>query len=317
MLHTRVTELLGIDYPILCGGMIWVSTSPLVAAVSEAGGLGLLAGGSMSPEELASEIDKVRLATKAPFGVNIPLVAPKAEEKLEVCKEKRVGIISTSAGNPARYTRMLKERGCKVIHVVASVAMAKKAESSGVDIIVAEGYEAGGHNGRDELTTMAMVPQVVDAVEIPVVAAGGIADGRGLAAALCLGAEGVQMGSRFVVTKESPVHRKYKERIIAAADTDTVITGRFFNPTRVVKNRLAQEILQWEKEARPPEDILEMIGDNRMKRAAIEGDMEEGSVMIGQVAGMIKEEKSVREVFEELLYDFKEVVKRLTSLVED
>jgi len=310
-MKTRVPEILGIEYPILQGGMIWVTDAGLAAAVSEGGGLGMIGAGGMAPEMLTEEITRAKSLTDKTFGVNIPLQRPDAGDMIEVAARSGVPILSTSAGNPLSFTALAKEQGMKVVHVVSNVRMAEKAQEAGVDVIVAEGYEAGGHNGFDELTTMALVPQVVDAVEVPVVAAGGIADARGMVAAFALGAEGVQMGTRFLASLESPAHDRYKELVVKANDRGTVITGRAFGPVRVIKNTLAEKILQAESEGWSTEQIMEMIGPGRTMKAAMEGDMDEGSFMCGQICGMIGELKSSAEIIQEMMEGYKEVAATL------
>jgi enoyl-[acyl-carrier protein] reductase II len=310
-MKTRVTGILGIEYPILQGGMIWVTDSGLAAAVSEGGGLGMIGAGGMAPEMLTEEIARAKSLTDKTFGVNIPLQRPDAGDMIEVAVRSGAPVLSTSAGNPLSFTALAKEHGMKVVHVVSNVRMAEKAQEAGVDVIVAEGYEAGGHNGFDEITTMALVPQVVDAVEVPVVAAGGIADARGMVAAFALGAEGVQMGTRFLVSLESPAHDKYKELVVNANDRDTVITGRAFGPVRVIKNTLAERILQAESEGWSTEQIMEMIGPGRTMKAAMEGDIDEGSFMCGQISGMIGELKSAAEIIQEMMEGYDEVAGRL------
>ena len=306
-MKTRVPEVLGIEYPILQGGMIWVTDAGLAAAVSEGGGLGVIGAGGMPAEILEAEIARARELTDKDFGVNIPLQRPDAGELIKVVAGSGAGVLSTSAGNPKTFTAAAKEMGMKVIHVVSNVRMAEKAQEAGVDVIVAEGYEAGGHNGFDEITTMALVPQVVDAVEVPVVAAGGIADARGMVAAFALGAEGVQMGTRFLASLESPAHDRYKELVVKADDRGTVITGRAFGPVRVIKNTLAERILQAESENWSTEEILELIGPGRTMKAAMEGDLEEGSFMCGQICGMIGELKSAAEIIREMMEGYDEV----------
>lgn len=310
-MKSRVPGILGIEYPILQGGMIWVSDARLAAAVSEAGGLGVIGAGGMPPETVEEEIRKTRELTSKPFGVNIPILSPFGEGVFETAARLGVPVLTTSAGNPMAFTARAKEAGMKVVHVVSNVRMARKAQEAGVDVIVAEGYEAGGHNGFDELTTMALVPQVVDAVEVPVVAAGGIADARGMVAAFALGAEGVQLGTRFLASTESPAHPRYKELILSAGDCSTVITGRAFGPVRVLRNKLAEMILQAEREGMPPEKMQEMIGSGRSVKACLEGDLDEGSFMSGQVAGMIRELKSVREIIAELVEGYVRIVEGL------
>jgi enoyl-[acyl-carrier protein] reductase II len=303
-MKSRIPDILGIKYPILQGGMIWVSDATLAAAVSEAGGLGVIGAGGMTPEDIEEEVAKARELTAKPFGVNIPLLRPDAGAIVEVVGGLGVAVLTTSAGNPLTYTATARRLGMKVVHVVSNVRMAEKAQEAGADVVVAEGYEAGGHNGFDEITTMALVPQVVDAVEVPVVAAGGIGDARGMVAAFALGAEGVQMGTRFLASRESPAHPRYKELILSTTDRGTVITGRSFGPVRVIRNALAENILRAEREGWPPEKIQEMIGHGRSIKASSEGDIDEGSFMSGQIAGMIRKVQSVEEIIAELVEDY-------------
>jgi len=308
-LKTRVCELLGIEAPIIQGGMVYIATPELAAAVSNAGGLGQLTWGK-DPELLRQRIRKTREMTDKPFGVNIPLLVPEAQSFIDVSIEENVDIIFTSAGNPAKFTEYIKDKGPKVGHVAPSVRLAQKAEASGVDLLVAEGWEAGGHNAYDDVTVMTLIPQVTDAVKIPVVAAGGIADARGMVAAFSLGAEAIQMGTRFVMTKECIAHQNYKEAIIGAPDTATVITGRTFGPTRILKNKLAETIISWEYQGLSSDAILERLGSGRSQKAILEGDLEDGSPMIGQIAGMINDVISVQEVFDRILSQVKPVLEK-------
>ncbi|MCD6569327.1 MAG: nitronate monooxygenase [Deltaproteobacteria bacterium] len=312
MIETRVSKALGIEYPIIKGGMVWVSNSTLTAAVSNAGGLGVMGIGSMDIETLNTELDKLMSMTDKPFGINFPLIRPDYEAMIGKALDKGVKVVVTSAGNPAKIYKMLQSAGVISIHVIANVRMAQRVQDFGYHMVVAEGFEAGGHNGRDELTTFALIPQVTDTIDIPVIAAGGIADARGMVAAFALGAEGIQMGTRFAATKESPVHENFKQAIINAKDTDTTITGRKVNdPVRVIKNKLSQKILDAETTGTSPEDILDMIGPGRTYMASLEGDVEDGSVMSGQIAGMIKEIKSVQEVFDEIIPGIEPVINRI------
>ena len=298
-MKTRVTELLGIQYPIIQGGMAWVAEQHLAAAVSEAGGLGLLGGASAPGEVIREEIREVKKLTKKPFGVNVMLMSPHADEVAKVVVEEGIKVVTTGAGIPAKYMPMWKEAGVKVIPVVASVAQAKMMEKAGADAVVAEGMESGGHIG--ETTTMALVPQGVDAVSIPVIAAGGIGDGRGVAAAFMLGAEAVQVGTRFVVAKESIVHANYKNRVIKAKDIDSTITGvSHGHPVRCLRNKMTREYLKLEKEGKTFEE-LEYLTLGTLRKAVIEGDVETGTVMAGQIAGMIKKEQTCQEIIEEMM----------------
>jgi len=271
----------------------------------------MIGAGGMPLEMLEKEIARARELTGRNFGVNVPLQRPDAADLIAVAADNGVPVLSTSAGNPDLFTSMAREQGMKVIHVVSNVRMAEKAQEAGVDVIVAEGYEAGGHNGFDEITTTALVPQVADAVKTPVVAAGGIADARGMVAAFALGAEGVQMGTRFLASLESPAHNRYKELVVNAGDRGTVVTGRAFGPVRVIKNSLAERILQAESEGWSTDQILEMIGPGRTMKAATEGDLEEGSFMCGQICGMIGELKSAAGIIGEMMEAYEKVAAAL------
>lgn len=298
-MKTRITELLGIDCPIIQGGMAWVAEHRLAAAVSEAGGLGLIAAASAPPEVVREEIRKARELTDKPVGVNIMLMNPNAPEVAKVVLEEGVKVVTTGAGNPAKFMKDFKEAGVKVIPVVASVAMAKMMERCGADAVVAEGTESGGHIGS--ATTMCLVPQVVDAVQIPVVAAGGIGDGRGFAAAFMLGAEAVQMGTRFLVAKESIVHQNYKEKVIKAKDIDSEVTGMSTgHPVRQLRNQMTREYLRLEKEGAGLEE-LEHLTLGALRKAVMDGDTVNGTLMAGQIAGLVKKEQSCKEMMEEIM----------------
>lgn len=298
-MKTRLTELLGIEYPIIQGGMAWVAEHKLASAVSEAGGLGIIGAGGAPASFVREQVRKAKEVTDKPFGVNIMLMNPEADRIAEVVVEEGVKVVTTGAGNPGKYMAMWKQAGIKVIPVVASSAMAKLMERGGADAVVAEGMESGGHIGS--LTTMALVPQVVDAVSIPVIAAGGIGDGRGLAAALMLGAEGVQMGTRFVVAKESIVHPNYKEKLIKAKDIDSEVTGMSTgHPVRSLRNKMTKEYLRLEKEGADFE-TLEKLGLGALRKAVVEGDVVNGTVMAGQIAGMVNREQTCREMIEEIM----------------
>ena len=302
MKKTRICDLLGIEYPIIQGGMTLIAGAELAAAVSNAGALGILspnagADPNLRPaENLRNLIRKTKTLTSKPFGVNVPLAGGGAE-LIEVVIEEGVGVVTTSMGSPAPVAKRLKEAGVKMLHLVASARHARRAEAEGVDAVIAEGYEAGGHNGLDELPTFVLVPQVVDAVQIPVVAAGGIADARGVIAAFALGAEGVQIGTRFIATHESLAHPNFKEAVVKAADTDTTITGRKIGPTRTLKNELSQQILEMENRGAPREELLAFIGaGQRTRQGQVEGDMVHGEAYCGAVAGLVKEIVSAGEI---------------------
>jgi len=318
MKHTRLCDLLGIDYPIIQGGMVWIASAELAAAVSNAGGLGLIspnAGMSRNGdqvENLKKQIEIAKGLTSKPFGVNLPILNnPQIEALVDAVIKAGVKVVVTAAGNPALYTSRFKEAGIKVLHLVAAVRHAQSAEKRGVDAVIAEGYEAGGHNGLDELTTLTLVPQVVDAVAIPVVAAGGIADARGVVAALALGAEGVQMGTRFVATRECGAHQNFKDAIVKASDTDTAITGRKLGPTLILKNEIAAKLLDMEATGASAEELLAFIGSSRSRTGQFEGDLANGEAYCGSIAGMIKEIKSVAEIIRNIVDDYDAVLARL------
>lgn len=297
--NTRLTELLGIQYPVIQGGMSWVAEKNLASAVSEAGGLGIIAAGAAPAEWVREQIREVKRKTDKPFGLNIMLMNPNADEIAKIVVEEKVPVVTTGAGNPSKYMDMWKEAGVKVIPVVASVALAKRMERSGADAIIAEGTEAGGHIG--ETTTMVLIPQIADAVNIPVIAAGGIADGRGLAAAFMLGASGVQIGTHFVVTKESIVHQNYKNAIIKASDIDTKVTGRTTgHPVRCLRNNMTREYLKKEGEGATLEE-LEYLTLGGLRKAVVDGDTANGSLMAGQSAGLVKEEYTCKEFIEKIV----------------
>lgn len=298
-MKTRVTELLGIEYPVIQGGMAWVGTYELASAVSEAGGLGIIGAGGAPAEWVREQIHAMKARTDKPFGVNLMLMNPEADQIAQIIAEEHVRVVTTGAGNPSKYISMWKEAGVKVIPVVASVAMARMMERGGADAIIAEGTESGGHIGPQ--TTMTLVPQVVDAVSIPVIGAGGIADGRGFAAVLLLGAEAVQMGTRFVAAKESIVHQNYKEKIIKAKDIDSEVTGRSTgHPIRVLRNKMTKEYLKREQEGASLEE-LEQLTLGALKNAVVDGDVVNGSVMAGQCAGMVKNEESCAEIIQDVM----------------
>lgn len=312
-MKTEVTKLLGIEYPIIQGGMAWVAEYHLAAAVSEAGGLGLIAAGSAPADWVREQIREAKKLTDKPFGVNIMLMNPYAEEVAKIVAEEQVKVVTTGAGNPEKYMKMWKEAGVKVIPVVASVALAKRMERAGADAVVAEGCEAGGHIG--ESTTMTLVPQVVDAVNIPVIAAGGVADGRGMAAAFMLGAKGVQMGTHFVVTDECQVHENYKDRVIKATDIDTRVTGRTTgHPVRALRNEMTRKYLALENEGASFEE-LEQLTLGGLRKAVVDGDVKTGSVMSGQIAGLVKEKMSCKALIEKIVAETDALMKG-TSIYE-
>ena len=311
MLKTAVCDLFGIKHPIIQGGMAHLGTAELVSAVSNAGGLGIIGAGYYQPDWVRQQIRLTKQQTDKPFGVNIPLTSPFAEQVIEIILEGKVAIVATGVGNPETYLPRFKQAGMRVMPVVASVALAKRLEKAGVDAIVAEGTESGGHVG--ETTTMALVPQVVDNVQIPVVAAGGIGDGRGLAAALALGAQGVQIGTRFVCSEECIAHPRYKEKILEAHDRSTVVTGHTTGlPLRALKNSLTEQYLELEKAGVSKEE-LDLFGQGRMHMGLIEGDIDDGSLLSGQIAGLIKEIKPVRVIIEEMVAEAETIIAGLKN----
>lgn len=313
MLNSKICKMLNIEYPIIQGGMAWISDYSLASAVSNAGGLGIIAAGNAPGNWVREQIREAKKLTDKPFGVNIMLLSPYVDEVVDVVCEESVKVVITGAGNPGKYMDRFKEHNITVIPVVPSVALAKRMERTGADAIIAEGGEAGGHVG--ELTTMALVPQVVDAVNLPVIAAGGIADGRGVAAAFMLGSDGIQVGTRFLVAKECTVHESYKEKILKAKDTDTAVTARSTgHPVRVIRNKLVRQFKQLEKSGAPIEEIEE-LGKGALYKAAIEGDVKFGSVMAGQIAGMINKEETCEEIILDLFLDAKKVLTERTSLI--
>ncbi len=306
-MQTEITRLLGIEYPIIQGGMAWVAEYHLAAAVSDAGGLGIIGAANAPAEWVREQIRKAKEMTDKPFGVNVMLMSPHAEEVAKVVAEEGVAVVTTGAGNPEKYMEMWKEKDIRVIPVIASVALAKRMERQGADAVVAEGCESGGHIG--ESTTMTLVPQVVDEVHIPVIAAGGIGDGRGIAAAFMLGAKGVQMGTHFVVTRECQVHPNYKERILKAKDIDTRVTGRSTgHPVRALRNEMTKKYLELESKGAGLEE-LEYLTLGALRKAVVEGDMKNGSVMSGQIAGMVKEELTCKQLIDKLVRETDALIK--------
>lgn len=306
-MYADICGLLNIQYPIIQGAMAWISDPSLVSAVSEAGGLGVLATGHLDAEGCVKAIKEIRERTDKPFAVNIMLLSQFADEIVKAVCEQKVSVVTTGAGSPGKYIQMFKEAGTKVLPVAPSVAIAKRMEKDGADAVIAEGCESGGHVGK--ITTMALVPQVVDALNIPVIAAGGIADGRGMAAARMLGASGFQIGTRFLVAKECTVHQNYKDRIIKAKDIDTTTTGASTgHPVRVIRNKLARKFEELEKSNAPAEE-LDKLGRGALRRAVAEGDIENGSVMSGQIAGLVNKEQTAEEIIKELYEQYKEIMK--------
>lgn len=304
MIQTRITELFGIQYPVIQGGMVWISGWRLAAAVSNAGGLGLLGAGSMHPETLVEHIQKMKAATDKPWGVNIPLMYPEIERLIEIIINEGVKIVFTSAGSPKKYTARFHEAGIKVVHVVSSSKFARKCEEAGVDAIVAEGFEAGGHNGREETTTLTLIPQVRRATTLPLIAAGGIGSGEAVLAAMALGAEGVQIGTLFALTEESSASEAFKRRCVSLEEGDTMLTLKAISPTRLIKNDLYNRILEAEKQGASVEDLRAILGKAAAKRGIFEGDIDNGELEIGQIASAIKEIQSVEQVMQRLKEEF-------------
>ena len=306
----RIQQLFGIKYPIIQGGMIWCSGWELAAAVSNAGGLGLIGSGSMYPEVLRDHIRKCKSATNKPFGVNIPLMYPNIQDHIQIVIDEGVKIVFTSAGSPKKYTSFLQEHGIKVAHVIANKKFAIKCVEAGVDAIVAEGFEAGGHNGADEITTMCLIPMIADAVNIPLIAAGGISSGKSMFAAMVLGADGVQMGSRFVASEECSAHINFKHKVVAADEGETVLTLKELTAVRLIKNEFYDEIQKAYKRNATYEELKELLGRGRAKKGMFEGDLIQGELEIGQVSAMIKEIKPVADIISQIVEDFEKANKK-------
>ena len=310
-----IKNLFNIKYPIVQGGMVWVSGWKLASAVSNAGGLGLIGAGSMYPDVLREHIQKCKKATDNPFGVNIPMLYPQVDELMDIIVEEDVKIVFTSAGNPKTWTSFLKEKGITVVHVVSSVKFAIKAEAAGVDAVVCEGFEAGGHNGREETTTFTLIPMVKDSVTIPLIAAGGIGNGRGMLAAIVLGADGVQIGSRFAASKESSAHVNFKQKIIDVKDGDTHLTLKELAPVRLIKNKFYREIQALYKENPTKEELIGLLGRARAKKGIFEGDLDNGELEIGQIAGIINNISSAKDILEEIVTDFETSKKNIFKIL--
>lgn len=310
----RITELFGIQYPVIAGGMVWCSGWRLAAAVSNAGGLGLLGAGSMHPETLIEHIDKMNAATDKPWGINIPLMYPEIERLIEIIIEKGVKIVFTSAGSPKKYTARFHEAGIKVAHVVSSSKFAKKCEEAGVDAVVAEGFEAGGHNGREETTTLALIPQVREAISLPLIAAGGIGSGKAMLAAMALGAEGVQIGTLFAVSEESSASDAFKQLCVDLGEDGTMLALKKISPTRLIKNELFAKIAEAENRGAEADELRELLGRAASKRGIFEGDLENGELEIGQIASTIKEVKPVAQIMHELITDFHTTQSKIQTL---
>jgi enoyl-[acyl-carrier protein] reductase II len=310
----RIKDLFGIEYPIIQAGMVWVSGYKLAAAVSNAGGLGLIGAGSMHPETLKEHIQKCKNTTNKPFGINIPLFYPEMDKILAIIIEEKVPIVFTSAGNPKLYTKFLKEQGIIVVHVVSSVKFALKSQEAGVDAIVAEGFEAGGHNGREETTTFTLIPMVREKVSIPVIAAGGIATGRGMLAAMVLGAEGVQIGSRFVASEESSAHINFKQEVVKTQDGDTHLTLKELTPVRLIKNQFYQKVQVLYQQQADASALQELLGKGRAKKGMFEGDLNDGELEIGQIAGLIHEIKPAASIMDEIIVEYNNVCSLLADM---
>ena len=300
----RITTLFKVQYPLIQAGMIWNSGWKLASAVSNAGGLGIIGAGSMYPDVLQEHITKCKRATSKPFGVNIPMLYPNIDEIIEIVIKEKIPIVCTSAGNPKIYTSRLKHHGITVVHVVSSVKFALKAQDAGVDAVVAEGFEAGGHNGRDETTTFTLIPMVKQQLQIPLIAAGGIADGKGMLAAMILGADGVQIGSRFVASYESSAHQDFKQEVVKAKEGDTLLTLKELAPVRLLKNKFFDQLMELYKTNPSKEQLTQLLGRARAKRGMFEGDLEEGELEIGQVAGLIHQIKPAAQIVKEIMEEF-------------
>ena len=314
MKANRVTELFGIEYPVIAGGMVWCSGWRLAAAVSNAGGLGLLGAGSMHPETLIEHIDKMKAATTKPWGINVPLMYPEIEKLMDIIIEKGVKIVFTSAGSPKKFTARLHEAGIKVVHVVSSSKFAKKCEEAGVDAVVAEGFEAGGHNGREETTTMALIPQVREAISLPLIAAGGIGSGKAMLAAMALGAEGVQIGTLFAVSEESSASDAFKQMCVNLGEDGTMLALKKISPTRLIKNELYAKIAEAESRGAEADELRELLGKAASKRGIFEGDLENGELEIGQIVSAIKEVQPVSTIMKNLIDDFTATQSRIAAL---
>lgn len=314
MQNNRISKLFNIEYPIIQGGMVWCSGWELVSAVSNNGGLGLLGAGSMYPEILKAHIQKCKNATQNPYGVNIPLLYPDIDQLIKIIIENEVKIVFTSAGNPKTWTKILQQEGIKVAHVVSSVKFALKAQDAGVDAIVAEGFEAGGHNGREETTTLCLIPEVAKAIDIPLIAAGGIGSGRAIAAAIALGADGVQVGSLFASSEESSAHASFKDRIIQAAEGDTKLALKQLAPVRLLKNEFAEQVAQLELEGATAEELRALLSRGRAKKGMFEGNLQEGELEIGQVSSAIHTIRPVKDIMTDLWDEFLQTKRRLANL---
>jgi enoyl-[acyl-carrier protein] reductase II len=313
-MNNRITKLFGIQYPIIQAGMVWCSGWRLAAAVSNAGGLGLIGSGSMHTDNLREHIQKIKQATDKPFGINIPLLYPQIDDLIDIIIEEEVKIVFTSAGSPKKYTSFFKSKGITVVHVVSSAFFAKKCEEAGCDAVVAEGFEAGGHNGREETTTLSLIPEVRESINIPLIAAGGIASGKSMFAVLALGAEGVQIGSAFAISEESSAHIEFKKRVCESKEGDTILSLKQLAPARLIKNKFYTEIKELEDRGASKEEIKEHLGKGRAKKGIFEGNLEDGELEIGQVSSQIKEIRSVKDIMQDMISDFNNTSKNLANI---
>lgn len=310
----RITGLFGIRYPIISGGMVWCSGWHLASAVSNNGGLGLLGAGSMHPETLEEHIRKMHQATDKPWGINVPLLYPEMDRIIEIILREKVKIVFTSAGSPKKWTPLLQKNGIKVVHVVSSTAFARKCEEARCDAVVAEGFEAGGHNGREETTTLTLIPQVRRAISLPLIAAGGIASGRGMLAAMALGAEGVQVGTRFALSEESSAHERFKQKCITLDEGDTMLSLKKLSPTRLIKNEFYRQVEQAENAGASAEEIAQLLGRGRAKRGIFEGELNEGELEIGQAASMIRTVEPVGQIIAQMIAEYNTAIEGLTEI---
>lgn len=313
-MKTKVTDLFGIKYPIVQGGMVWCSGWKLASAVSNNGGLGLLGAGSMYPEVLKEHIQKCKAATDKPFGVNVPLLYPDIEKIIDIIIKEEVKIVFTSAGSPKKWTKTLQDNGIKVAHVVSSAFFAKKCEDAGVDAVVAEGFEAGGHNGREETTTLTLIPKVAETISVPLIAAGGIGTGNAMAATMALGADGVQIGSRFAISAESSAHDIFKQKVVETGEGGTMLSLKQLAPARLIKNAFFDQVTELEKKGAPAEEVRALLGRGRAKKGMFEGNLDEGELEIGQVASLIDKVETVEEIFNNLISGFNNSISRLNGL---
>lgn len=310
----RITELFGVRYPIISGGMVWCSGWRLASAVSNNGGLGLLGAGSMHPETLEEHIRKMHQATDKPWGINVPLLYPEMDRIIEIILREKVKIVFTSAGSPKKWTPLLQKNGIKVVHVVSSTAFARKCEEAGCDAVVAEGFEAGGHNGREETTTLTLIPQVRRAISLPLIAAGGIASGRGMLAAMALGAEGVQVGTRFALSEESSAHEQFKQKCITLDEGDTILSLKKLSPTRLIKNEFYRQVEQAENAGASAEEMAQLLGRGRAKRGIFEGELDEGELEIGQAASMIRTVEPAGQIIAQMIAEYNTAIEGLTEI---